>query len=110
MIQIQGKFMIGVDGATAFELRPLTAGGAMDALEEAIVEHGNDVSVMRVRPYEYARMLFVNEQLASVDMVLGLTTQDYDVLNQAAGELAKKLSAPKTEKASTPSDSTPKLS
>lgn len=94
MIKVNGTWVVGVDGVTAFEVEPLTAGGAMTALELAIAEHGEAVSAMRLRPYEYAQMVRVNGELLTVDAVLGLTAQDYDVLNKVVGALQKKLSVP----------------
>ena len=94
MIKVNGTWVVGVEGVTAFEVEPLTAGGAMTALELAIAEHGEEVSAMRLRPYEYAQMVRVDGELLTVDAVLGLTTQDYEVLNNVVGELQKKLHVP----------------
>lgn len=98
MIKVQGEFLIGIDGVKTFVVQPLTAGAAMDALENAAVEHGDGVSLMRVRPYEYAHMVTVNDVPLTVKQILGLITQDYDILNRVAGELQKKLIAPTQEK------------
>lgn len=110
MIKVQGSFVVGINGVLDFEVQPLTVGGAMDAFEAAIVEHGDDVSLMRVRPYEYAQMVTMDGVALTVDDVLRLTTQDYDVLNHVVGELEKKLIAPTQEKTEAAERLTPEAS
>jgi hypothetical protein len=110
MIKVQGEFVVGIDGVKTFVVQPLTVGAAMDALEDAAVEYGDGVSLMRVRPYEYARMVTVNDVPLTAGQILGLTTQDYDILNRTAGELAKKLNAPTQEKTKAVKTSTPEAS
>lgn len=110
MIEAKGKFVVGVDGVVDFTVRPLTVGAAMDALEAAVVEHGDDVSLMRVRLFEYARMVTLGSLPMTVEQLLALTSQDYDVLRQVAGELSKKLTAPTLDKTPKAKSLTPEAS
>lgn len=91
MITAKDQFIHGVDGVKEFEVRLMTADDAIGALEDAIVNEGSEVTSLRVRQYEMARMLTVSGRSVTVEQVKGMLAMDYDIANTAAVGLEKKL-------------------
>jgi hypothetical protein len=97
MIKATGTFKHGVNGCKDFEISLMTADDAIGALEDAIMADGSGVSMLRVRKYELARMVSVNNKLLTVAQVGELLAIDYDIANKLSDELEKKLDEPAKE-------------
>ncbi len=91
MIKAEGQFIHGMGGVKEFEVHLMTADDAIGALEEALINEGSEVTSLRVRQYEMARMLTVGGRSVMVEQVKGMLAMDYDIANTAAVDLEKKL-------------------